>query len=83
MKLELYYYDQCPFCQRVLQKINQLDLKDKVDFKNTLESPSNGALHQQTTGRATVPCLYIDNKPMFESGEIITWLEKNQSSIKG
>ncbi len=83
MKLELYYYEQCPFCQRVLQKINELGLADKIEFKNTLENPENRNYHQQTTGRTTVPCLYVDGNPMFESADINNWLDANQSSIAG
>jgi hypothetical protein len=65
----------------VLQKINQLGLTDKIELKNTLEVPEHKNFHQTTTGRTTVPCLYIDGKPMFESGDICDWLVANQSSI--
>ena len=81
MKIELYYYDQCPFCQLVLRKIQSLNLNDKIQLKNTLESQENTQFHQTTTGRSTVPCLYIDGKPLFESGDICKWLEDNQSSL--
>jgi glutathione S-transferase len=26
-------------------------------------------------GKGQVPCLVIDGKPMYESGDIVTWLE--------
>ena len=81
MKLELYYYEQCPFCRIVLDKINQLGLTDKIIYKNTLENPTYRAEHISLTGRTTVPCLYIDNSPMFESMDINLWLEKNKNSI--
>ena len=81
MKLELYYYDQCGFCQMVLRKIDQLSLRDKITFKNTLENPEHRQYHSKTTNRTTVPCLYIDDQPMFESMGICDWLEENQSKI--
>ena len=81
MTLELYYYEQCPFCYRVLMKIKDLGLEDKISFKNTLEDPPNAASHQERTGRSTVPCLYIDNQPMFESSDIIAWLDANKDKI--
>ena len=81
MKLELYYYEQCPFCHRVLQTINKLNLEDSIEYKNTLENPEYRAAHLQKTGRSTVPCLYIDGKPMFESADINQWLEENQTAI--
>jgi glutathione S-transferase len=78
MKLELYYYDQCPFCQLVLRKINSLGLNDKIIYKNTLENPEFREYHLNTTKRTTVPCLYIDGNPLFESSEICNWLEENK-----
>lgn len=81
MKLELYYYEQCPFCARVLDKIDQLGAKESIDFKNTLEDPANRAAHVEKTGRGTVPCLYIDGAPLFESADIIKWLEDNKANL--
>ena len=83
MKLELYYYNQCPFCHRVLQVIDSLGLKESIIFKNTNVDNQARIYHLETTGRTTVPCLYIDDKPMFESSDISTWLENNQKIIKG
>lgn len=82
MKLELYYYDQCPFCQLVLRKIESEELNSFIDFKNTLTDESNRQFHQQQTGRTTVPCLYIDGKPLFESQDICQWLEQNANQLK-
>ena len=81
MKIELYYYNQCPFCQLVLNKIKALGLQDKIEFKNTMEDPQSRSLHLKTTGRTTVPCLYVDQKPMFESSDICDWLESNKENI--
>jgi len=82
MKLDLYYYDQCPFCQIVLRKIQQLKLEEFITLKNTLVDSSNRQFHQNTTGRTTVPCLYIDDEPMFESYDIAQWLEDNEDRIR-
>jgi glutaredoxin 3 len=83
MKLELYYYDQCPYCQIVLRKIQQLGLNDKIIGRNTLENQEHASFLQSKTGRTTVPCLFIDSKPMFESYDIAQWLEDNEQKIKG
>jgi glutaredoxin len=80
-KKVLYIF--CPFCHRILQKIEALDLKDSITFKNTSQDPVARSFHMKVTGRTTVPCLYIDDKPMFESSEIGNWLEQNQKKIKG
>ena len=81
MNLELYYYNQCPFCAMVVSKIKSLNLESKITFKNVLENPEFKNFHYEKTGRNTVPCLYIDGEPMFESSDIVTWLEKNQKKI--
>lgn len=79
-KLELFYYDGCPFCQYVLGTINKLNVK--VDYCNIQEDQANFDRLMKDTGRRTVPCLYIDNKPMFESSDIMEWLESNHTSLE-
>lgn len=82
MKLELYYFEQCPFCQLVLKKIKKLNIKDKIILKNTNDVEEFYNYHRNRTGRSTVPCLYINDHPMFESIDICEWLEKNITAIK-
>lgn len=67
----------------VLRSIQELGLRDSIEFKNTLTEQENAKLHQQKTGRSTVPCLYIDGNPLFESADIITWLKSNKDKIHG
>lgn len=81
MKLELYYYQQCPFCHMTLVKIKELGLEESIEFKNTLEGPQFRKEHMERSGRTTVPCLYIDGEPMFESQDIMNWLESNKDNI--
>ncbi len=83
MKLELFYYNQCPFCYRVVKIIDDLGLKDKINFRNVLENPQDRQYHMDKTGRTTVPCLYINDSPMFESADIIQWLKAEKSQILG
>ncbi|MBP9675050.1 MAG: glutathione S-transferase N-terminal domain-containing protein [Bacteriovoracaceae bacterium] len=78
-QLTLYYFDECPFCQRVLKCINKLHLK--VSYVNIMQDPAGREKLLNDTGKKTVPCLYIDNHPMFESSDIIHWLEKNAESL--
>ena len=78
--LELFYYNECFFCQKVL---GQLDtLKIKVDFKNIYEDQNNMDRLFSETGRRTTPCLFIDGKPMFESEDIIEWLKNNINDLE-
>lgn len=82
MNLDLYYFDQCPFCAMVVSKIKALELTSKINFKNVLENPEYKKFHKETTGKNTVPCLYINGKPMFESMDIMDWLDKNQTQLR-
>jgi len=78
--LNLFYFPSCPFCQIVLEAIDQLNLDIKLT--NIHESLDARKKLYMDTGRYTVPCLYIDGSPMHESSDIIDWLIKNGQKIK-
>ena len=78
--LEFFYFEACPFCQIVLKEIERLNIK--VDYKNIHKDRQNLERLVQDTGRKTTPCLYIDNKPMFESRDIIEWLRKHADELE-
>ena len=76
MKLELYKFDSCPYCVRVFNAIEKsgrtdIEMHDieecAVDYKRLLKDG----------GKDQVPCLFIDGVPMYESLDIIDWLEKH------
>lgn len=78
MKHALYYYDMCPFCQRVLHALPQVTVN--VEKRNVLHNPAFRQQQQQATGRTTVPCLLIEDDAgketwMFESSDIIRYLK--------
>lgn len=79
-QLDFYYFDACPYCQRVLNVIKKYNIK--VDYKDIYQ----GTTHMQKllliTGKKTVPCLFIDGDPMFESLDIMSWLEKNLDKLE-
>ncbi len=79
-KLDFFYYDSCPFCQRVMNVINQL--KVKVEYKDILSNTEILEKLVNDTGRRTVPCLYIDDKPMHESADIMNWLQANADKLE-
>lgn len=59
-----------------------LELSIKVEMLDILSSRENLNRLVQDTGRRTVPCMYIDNKPMFESRDIVAWLRKNKDRLE-
>ena len=73
--LALYKYDSCPFCRRTFSVIDSLDVN--VEYRDVHADPDHGHTHRQRTGRSTVPSLYINDKPMFESRDINAWLSEN------
>lgn len=80
--LELYYFDECPYCQIVLQAIGQNKLEQQIVYKNVRKDPANKEKLLKDTGKSTVPCLYIDGVPMHESRDIAIWLGEYAKSLK-
>jgi glutaredoxin len=78
-ELDLYYFDACPYCQRVLRIIDKHNIK--VNYKDIYEGTSHLQKLLLITGKKTVPCLFIDGDPMHESQDIMNWLEKNVEQL--
>lgn len=78
--LDFYYFDSCPYCQIVLSVIKSLNIK--VNYKDICKD--SNALNKlvSDTGRRTVPCMYINGKPMFESRDIANWLKQNEANLE-
>jgi glutaredoxin 3 len=75
MKLELFYFESCPFCQKVLRfmegKNYNIILKD-IHSADKYRDELDGII-----GKIQVPCLVIDGTPMLESDDIITFLKND------
>lgn len=78
-ELDFYYFDACPYCQRVINVINKH--KIKVNWIDIYADMNSLQKLIQITGRKTVPCLFINGDPMHESSDIMAWLEKNVDSL--
>ena len=76
-ELILYKFDSCPFCRRVARVIDDLDLEDIIELRDTRREPQWRSDLIKRTGRAQVPCLFIDGVAMFESADISDWLRSN------
>lgn len=75
MSMILYHFDSCPYCAKVRNVVNELDVvlelrdtRENNDFRDELIS---------LTGKTQVPCLVIDGEPMHESDDIIDYLNEN------
>jgi glutaredoxin len=80
-KLELYYFPQCPYCQIVLSALRVTGLESKVTYYDIHDEPHRQEQLIKDTGRGTVPCLYIDGKPMHESKDIAAWIHNYSKDI--
>ena len=76
----LYYFEACPFCQRVLSTIRQLDIGDKIEMRDIHENPDFEQELIKLNGMRQVPCLVVDGKPMLESMDINNFLTKKFGS---
>lgn len=79
-KLDYYYFESCPFCQMVMEVINRNSIK--VEYCDIFANKAHLDKLVSDTGRQTVPCLYIDGKPMHESRDIIAWLQSNLDNLE-
>ena len=81
--IKIYVKVGCPYCSKVLRKINDLELKNGADYI-LVDAPAN------TPGRAElirlggigqVPFIYDEdaNVKMYESEDIAAYLEKKFS----
>ena len=79
--LELYQKESCPYCQKVRQRMTELDL-DYICRNVSGGSSKKAALLTKIGGEVQVPFLVdTDNDvAMFESDDIIKYLEENYSS---
>ena len=75
MLLELFYFESCPFCQKVLTFINQHNVKEIVR-KDIHKNPIFADELFRIGGKKQVPCLAINGQALYESDEIIAWLKQ-------
>ncbi len=74
MKLDLYKFDTCPYCQRVMDYIKRSGRTD-ITMHDIHKSEEDRAYLIANGGKSQVPCLFIDGKAMYESADIIAWLD--------
>lgn len=74
MKLELYMFDTCPFCRRVLNYLDE-SCRTDVELHNIHKNEADRQRLIEVGGVEQVPCLFVDGVPMYESLDIIDWLK--------
>jgi glutaredoxin len=61
----------------VLNFIEKNNLNNSFILKNIREDPEARKELISIGGKEQVPCLFIDGNPLYESADIINWLEEN------
>lgn len=74
MTLELFKKESCPFCRKVMNYIDEAGRTDIV-YRDIIEDKANADTLVKVGGKFMVPCLFIDGEPMYESMDIIEWLQ--------
>ena len=74
--IKLYIRYECPFCQKVLKKLKELDLEEDEDFE-LIEAgqgtPGRGTV-LEVGGRGQVPFMIDGDTHMYESDDIIDYI---------
>jgi glutaredoxin 3 len=72
LRLALYKFDACPYCQLVFRAIDKTGAK--VEYRDIHADARWRDELIGLNGKTQVPCLLIDGKPMLESGDISRYL---------
>ena len=72
--MELYFYEDCEFCQTVFKTIAKLKISDEFTFKDIRVNPDYAKELIDLTGNVTVPCLVYEQGPMKEANDIRKYL---------
>lgn len=78
-KIVLYHLEYCPFCEKVIRKLEDLDLEYKS--KEITEEKYKKELAKKRDGSTTVPYIEIDGEGMGESDEIIAMLDERFGNV--
>lgn len=74
-ELTLYYFPSCPYCRAVLDCLERMGLEIPMRDIQKEEGARDDLL--EIGGKGQVPCLVIDGQPLYESDDIIRWLQAN------
>ncbi|KXB71595.1 MULTISPECIES: glutaredoxin family protein [Peptoniphilus] len=75
-KLTLYVGTVCPFCKKVEAFMEDAGI-DSVEIKNIDQDKEAREYLIEKGGKKQVPCLFIGDKPLYESLDIIKYLKEN------
>jgi len=77
MALTLYQLDGCPYCEKVAERLDELDMDYDSEWVEALHSERNEV--KRVSGQRAVPVLVDDEHgvTMAESGRILEYLDRS------
>jgi len=72
--MELYYYEDCEYCQAVFETIVKLKISDEFTYKDIRVNPDYAKELIDLSEDVTVPCLVNEQGPMKEAKDIRKYL---------
>lgn len=79
-KVKLFFTQFCPHCVGCKEFIEENNLNVELMDATTDQEIKKELL--EVGGKLQVPMLSIDDKPMFESSDILNWLKENKDQLK-
>lgn len=72
---ELFIKRTCPFCKKVLSFMGEHAIE--LPLRDIAAEPAARAELERVGGKVQVPCLFIDGTPLYESDDIIAYLNEH------
>ena len=78
-ELTLYVMTGCPYCIKAKRFLadNGVTIEYEVTSGQGDQTILKQLSDQAIAGKRQVPCLFIDGKPLYESSDIIAWVQEN------
>ncbi|MCH3942673.1 MAG: glutathione S-transferase N-terminal domain-containing protein [Atopobiaceae bacterium] len=73
--LELYFMPACPFCRKVLRYMDNAGIE--IPLHDITTDAAAAKTLVEVGGMKQVPCLFVDGRPLYESDDIIAYLNEN------
>jgi glutaredoxin len=81
LQLTLFMFAGCPFCRLVTDTARALGLA--LPMRDIRKDPDALATLLRVGGKKTVPCLFINGEPMYESAAIAGYLRRGIRTAAG
>ncbi len=78
--IALYYSPKCPHSIKVLSYLQKEHLS--IPLKNVIEDTQAKSDLKKIGGFSIVPCLIVDQTPIYEDDRIIQWLSEHQKILR-